>query len=287
MFSQQLKPPTRGAAARQDKLSPLKEMTPEQLETYTAPQLATVLRQHEGAVDNALIDRHGPFLPYAGDRPYLEPLQDECTATLCPSCGRAGAGEDLSFLSIDGVLRGDIPPSAAVGYGFRGMGGRPVANANIVKNLGLRDPKTGLLPEQTQKIKEEEESHKAAEVAKATGSEKLDVAAEAVKTAEPQVEALVQLAESLSIGDKAAATPFDADSSKIPSETPTETPPNCVVDAGASNEDVIQLYAEPSDDPILSSHAPDTKIEIHAEDSASVKATEALDAAENDEVASP
>lgn len=262
-------------------------MTPSQLETYTAPQLATVLCQHEGAVDNALVDRHGPFLPYAGDKPYLEPLQDECTATLCPSCGRAGAGEDLSFLSIDGVLKGDIPPSAAVGYGFRGMGGRPVANANIVKNLGLRDPKTGLLPEQAQKIKEErKELRKAAEVAEATGLEILDGAAGAVKTAEPQEEALVQLTESLSLGDKEASFPFGTETPKIPSETPPETPPNSSVDADDSNEDVILLYAESNDDPVLSSRASDTKIESHAEDFARVKATEALDAAENDEVAS-
>lgn len=74
------------------------------------------------------------------------PQAEECTISLCPRCGRLGAGEQQSFLSLDGVLKGDIPPSAAVGFGFRALGGRPVSNANIVRNLGLRDPETGLLP---------------------------------------------------------------------------------------------------------------------------------------------
>lgn len=147
MFTRDLKYPDRGAAARQDKLSPLKEMGPDQLKTYTSEQLGTILKQHENAVDTALKDRYGPFIPPAGDRPYLKDQAEECKITLCPRCGRGGMGEDLAWLSIDGVLKGDVPPTAAVGYGFRALGGRPVADARIVKNLGLRDPKTGRLPE--------------------------------------------------------------------------------------------------------------------------------------------
>lgn len=82
------------------------------------------------------------------EMPFLMPQSEECTISLCPRCGRSGAGEQQSFLSLDGVLKGDIPPSAAVGFGFRALGGRPVANANIVRNLGLREPKTGLRPHQ-------------------------------------------------------------------------------------------------------------------------------------------
>lgn len=155
MFARDLKPPARGAASRQDKLSPLKEMGPEQLQSYTSEQLGTVLKQHEIAVDTALSHRYGPFISSAGERPYIVGQAEECKATLCPRCGRAGMGEDLSWLSIDGVLKGDIPASAAVGYGFRALGGRPVADANIVKNLGRRDPETGQLPEKTLKGKDE------------------------------------------------------------------------------------------------------------------------------------
>lgn len=155
-FSRRLRPPVRGAAVRQNKLSPLKEMTARQLETYSATQLATVLLQHERAVDTAICDRHGLLVPADAQKLFLEPLREECTITLCPNCGRAGAGEDQSSLSIDGVLKGDIPPSAAVGYGFRGMGGRPVADVNVVKTLGLRDPASGSLPRQLQKFASKE-----------------------------------------------------------------------------------------------------------------------------------
>lgn len=151
ILTQHIQQPTRGPAARQDKLSPLNELPADQLESLSAPQLSKVLRQHEAAVNTALVDRHGPVVPPAEEKPFLMPQAEECKTSLCPRCGRVGAGEQQSFLSLDGVLKGDIPPSAAVGFGFRALGGRPVANANIVRNLGLRDPKTGLLPGQTAK----------------------------------------------------------------------------------------------------------------------------------------
>ncbi|KAF3770272.1 hypothetical protein M406DRAFT_66691 [Cryphonectria parasitica EP155] len=148
IFSQQLNPPVRGATAHQDKLSPLNEMTPSLKASYTSDQLDTILRQHEKAVDTALSDRYGRRIPPAELYPHVVDELDECKTILCPTCGCGGLGEHLSYLSIDGVLKGDIPPTAAVGFGFRAMGGRPVANAGIVKNLGLRDPKAGLLPDQ-------------------------------------------------------------------------------------------------------------------------------------------
>ncbi|CAN8097312.1 unnamed protein product [Discula destructiva] len=151
-LSKQLKQPVRGPAARQDKLSPLNELTDEQLESLSAPQLAKILRQHEKAINTALEERHGPVVPPADDKPFLMPQVEECRTTLCPRCGRVGNGEQQAFLSLDGVLNGDIPPAAAVGFGFRALGGRPVANANIVKNLGLRDPQTGLLPGQRSNV---------------------------------------------------------------------------------------------------------------------------------------
>lgn len=76
------------------------------------------------------------------------PQIEECRINPCTHCGRFGNGEQQTLLSLDGNLSGDIPPSAAVGLGFLSLGGRPVANANIVENLGLRDPATGLLQSQ-------------------------------------------------------------------------------------------------------------------------------------------
>ncbi|KAJ4424118.1 hypothetical protein N0V82_001166 [Gnomoniopsis sp. IMI 355080] len=149
---QDMQEPTRGPAARQDKLSLLNELPADQLDDLSAPQLAKVLRQREGAINTALADRYGTLIPPPDELPFLLPPSEECKASLCPSCGRGGGGEQQSFLNLDGVLKGDVPPTAAVGFGFRALGGRPVANANIVKNLGLRDPKTGLLPDQQAKI---------------------------------------------------------------------------------------------------------------------------------------
>lgn len=80
------------------------------------------------------------------------PQIEECRINPCTHCGRFGNGEQQTLLSLDGNLSGDIPPSAAVGLGFLSLGGRPVANANIVENLGLRDPATGLLQSQKAKV---------------------------------------------------------------------------------------------------------------------------------------
>lgn len=236
MFSQQLKAPVRGAAARQDKLSPLKEMTHQQLETYTAPQLATVLRQHEDSVVSALAERHGPFIPHAEQKPYLEPLGNECMVTVCSACGRGGTGEDMSFLSIDGVLKGDIPPSAAVGYGFRGIGGRPVANANIVKNLGLQDPKTGQLPHHAQKTREERKRKAAKILSNTTEVDEATTCKMLKKNSEPGMEALVDVSTFLNMDDEKASAAVEPVELKAPA--------NNFAGADDSNEDVIQFYVD-------------------------------------------
>lgn len=137
MFSHQLKRPDRGPAARLDKLSLLDELMPEQIESLSASQLAQLLQQRSHANDQAITDRFG-FLGMAScERPFLKNESQECKQTLCPACGKGMMGEEVSFLDLDGVLRGDIPPTVALGYGFR-KSGRPIADANIVRNIGLR-----------------------------------------------------------------------------------------------------------------------------------------------------
>lgn len=137
MFSHQLKRPDRGPAARSDKLSLLGELTTEQIESLSAPQLAQLLQQRGHANEQAITDRFG-FLGLAScERPFLKNEAQECKQTLCPACGKGMMGEEVSFLDLDGVLRGDIPPTVALGYGFR-KSGRPIADANIVRNIGLR-----------------------------------------------------------------------------------------------------------------------------------------------------
>lgn len=231
MLTRDLKAPERGAATRQDKLSPLKEMGPDQLNSYTSEQLGTVLKQHENAVDTALRDRYGPFVPPAEERPYIVGQAEECRATLCPRCGQGGMGEDLAWLSIDSVLKGDIPATAAVGYGFRAIGGRPVADANIVKNLGLRDLETGQLPEK--KPNEEAQKSEASEVRVETGGS--ETAAVAVSDEEnrrpPKAAEGLNL---LAMGDWRASPEVDRlDAASIMADKGSE-----------SNEDLIDFYAD-------------------------------------------
>lgn len=55
----------------------------------------------------------------------------------------------MAYLDLDGILRGDILPTVAVGWSFR-KHGRPVADARIVRNIGLRRvPEAGLRPPRT------------------------------------------------------------------------------------------------------------------------------------------
>lgn len=137
MFSHLLKRPDRGPAARSDRLSLLDELTPAQLESLSAPQLAQLLQQRGRANKQAITDGFGVLGPATSVRPFLKNETQECKQTLCPACGRGMMGEEVSYLDLDGILKGDIPPTAALGYGFR-TSGRPIADANIVRNIGLR-----------------------------------------------------------------------------------------------------------------------------------------------------
>lgn len=137
MFCKQLKKPARGPAARADKLSLLQELTPEHVESLSGPQLAKLLKQREGANSTALNDKYGFLALAVDDRPYLTSERQECKHTLCPHCGKGMVGQEMAWLSLDGVLKGDIPPTAAVGYSFR-KNGRPFADAEIVRNIGKR-----------------------------------------------------------------------------------------------------------------------------------------------------
>jgi hypothetical protein len=136
IFSHRLKRPDKGPAARSDKLSLLEELTPEQLKSLSAPQLARLLHQRGHANEQAITDRFGS-IGASIERPFLKNEAQECKQTLCPACGRGMTGEEVSYLDLDGILRLDIPPTVALGYSFR-QSGRPVADANIVRNIGLR-----------------------------------------------------------------------------------------------------------------------------------------------------
>lgn len=60
----------------------------------------------------------------------------ECQFKVCHHC-RPGF-EERSFLSLDAVANGEIPATAATGFGFNFTGTRPVGLVKHVRNLGLR-----------------------------------------------------------------------------------------------------------------------------------------------------
>ncbi|KAK8123934.1 hypothetical protein PG999_003852 [Apiospora kogelbergensis] len=46
--------------------------------------------------------------------------------------------ENRASLSLDGIVKGDIPPTAITGFGFHLQGTRPLLDARIVRNIGYR-----------------------------------------------------------------------------------------------------------------------------------------------------
>ncbi|KAL2760925.1 hypothetical protein ACRALDRAFT_2093999 [Sodiomyces alcalophilus JCM 7366] len=160
----QVKPRLRGPEARADKLSFFDEITPEQLRTYSAEQVATILRQREhvkkviqeelakhredraekarlvesrdktdehALPETARIDRWDELQK---TKPWVPRPEDECQFKVCPTCRETGA--ERACISLNGVLNGDIPATAATGYGFHIFDRRPVYDAAFVAKLG-------------------------------------------------------------------------------------------------------------------------------------------------------
>lgn len=69
-------------------------------------------------------------------RPWVPRMREECTFKACHHCYRRAA--EKAWLSLDGIVNGDIPPTAASAYSFHYMQQRPVCNASVVANLGCR-----------------------------------------------------------------------------------------------------------------------------------------------------
>ncbi|VUC34170.1 unnamed protein product [Clonostachys rosea] len=140
--------------ARADPLSLFDELTPQQMSQYRPDQIQTILRQRE-SVRNAIsgenprrnfMSNHQIFEPcqntiFLGTknpRPWVPSLEHECRYMVCPSCRPSAV--DRSFLSIDSVAKGEVPPTSAIGFGFHGMGERPVVNVDILRSIGCNPP---------------------------------------------------------------------------------------------------------------------------------------------------
>ncbi|KAI1180267.1 hypothetical protein F4777DRAFT_529406 [Nemania sp. FL0916] len=144
----------RSAERRANKFSFLEEITAEQMKTYSPAQLATVLKQREDVLDVLSKQYRGPekaqrlyqpsgvvkpppgFEDSVTEDPWVPRKDDECQTKYCHQC--RPSCEPRAYLSLDGVLKGEVPPTAATGFGFHRMGSRPIMDAKIIQEIGYR-----------------------------------------------------------------------------------------------------------------------------------------------------
>ncbi|KEY68995.1 hypothetical protein S7711_03302 [Stachybotrys chartarum IBT 7711] len=138
----------RSPAARQDKLSFFNEISQDQMASYRPDQIAQIIQQRENvhtkikqekdqAQSVALIARIGHLTGLHHrfqTSSFGHTVSKECQYQVCPNCRPSAA--DRAYLSLDAIVKGEVPPTAAVGYGFHVMGERPVMNAEIIKHIG-------------------------------------------------------------------------------------------------------------------------------------------------------
>ncbi|ATY58297.1 hypothetical protein A9K55_002317 [Cordyceps militaris] len=120
----------------QDKFSFLDQISSEKMASYRPDQIATLLRQKEKVQSMIQRDRmtqNGTSL-FAHDGLFdlTEPLPNPYEYRKLPTC------VDRAYISLDAIANGRIPPTAATGFGFQTIAGRPVTDARIVKAIGQR-----------------------------------------------------------------------------------------------------------------------------------------------------
>ncbi|KAF5969197.1 hypothetical protein FBULB1_10361 [Fusarium bulbicola] len=142
------------AEARRDKLSFLQELTPEQMASYRPDQIATILRQREELKEviakeerqkstSALFSNLLPPLGFEssfsdkGQRNLDE--ETLCQYKICQRCRPVCV--DRAFLSLNAVADGEITPTAAAGFGFESLGGRPVIDKDVVRHIDEHRPR--------------------------------------------------------------------------------------------------------------------------------------------------
>ncbi|XWW98070.1 hypothetical protein V2A60_006066 [Cordyceps javanica] len=132
---------------RQDKFSFLDQLSCDQMASYRPDQIATVLRQKEkvqAMIQRDRMTQNGTSL-FAHDGLFdlTEPLPNpydtarkECLYRVCARCRPACV--DRAYISLDAVANDQIPPTAATGFSFQSISGRPVTDARIVRSIGQR-----------------------------------------------------------------------------------------------------------------------------------------------------
>ncbi|KAI1107195.1 hypothetical protein F4804DRAFT_329484 [Jackrogersella minutella] len=139
-FAKNLSMRPRGPENRSDKLSFFSEITQEQLRSYTPDQIRTILAQREHVLEvatksSALTAPPPGFEHLNNTKPWVPSEFEECQFKCCPRCRPSVVSR--TYLGIDEIVKGDIPPSAAVGFGFS-RAGRPVIHPDRLENIGLR-----------------------------------------------------------------------------------------------------------------------------------------------------
>ncbi|KAE9581840.1 hypothetical protein CGCF415_v004209 [Colletotrichum fructicola] len=140
----------------------LEEMSPEFIaKTYTSEQLMTIFnqRKHLAKVLQQESDRKtaatvkesntsdlAEFLTQSA-KPWVPNPREGCKYRICPCCRPGGA--DRAYLSLDSIANGDVPATAATGWGFHHFGRRPICNPEVVANLGLRSQTASTAPSLT------------------------------------------------------------------------------------------------------------------------------------------
>ncbi|OTA91851.1 hypothetical protein M434DRAFT_32379 [Hypoxylon sp. CO27-5] len=129
----------RSPESRAKKLSFFGEVTAEQLKTYTPDQIRKILEQREHILDVAARSSSSTLPPPGFDhlkstKPWVPSESEECQFKCCPRC--RPSAETRSYLSLDGIVKGDIPPTAAVAFDFHRIG-RDVIHPDRIKYIGL------------------------------------------------------------------------------------------------------------------------------------------------------
>lgn len=129
-----------GADARYQRYSFLGEITEEQLHTYTPLQLGRILWQRDNVARAIHEERHRPRPNQAAqkypnhNKPWIPDKLWECQFKVCHDCHRLGS--EKSWVSLNGVLNGEIAPHVATGYSFSALNFRLVADVDVVKDIG-------------------------------------------------------------------------------------------------------------------------------------------------------
>ena len=69
-------------------------------------------------------------------KPWVPATNAECQYKVCSLCHRLGY--EKSWANLNSVLNGDIPPNVATGFSFSFARERPICDANLIRNIGLR-----------------------------------------------------------------------------------------------------------------------------------------------------